>query len=281
MEKSGNKIVIFADSSIGLTNKTRGKVELIPLFVYFDDSRVYNEIDGITRDEFFKTLEKEQAYTSGCNPAYVRERLQEEINNGNDVLVFTLSSGISGTYNTIGIIANELNEELLENNKTNSIKVIDTKRTSGAISMLIEKAFELIDENKTLNEVYEVLTKEIDNISIYFIVDDLKYLARGGRISKSTAAIGDVLNIKPILYFNSEGKIELLNKVRGLKQGIKTIDSLINQQNNKRVLIAKAHNDTLANMLIAKTNLEETVDIDLAILSHTGPNVTGVIIYKE
>lgn len=281
MNKTSNKITIFTDSCAGLNKNIKDRVKLIPLYVYFDENRVYNEIDGISREEFFNTLEKEQAYTSGCNPADIEKAFKTEINKGNDILVFSISSGLSSTYNTMKIVADEINEEAEEKRINAKVRVVDTKRVSGGMTLLIEKAIELIDGGLSIDEVYTKVNEDVDKIEIYFIVDDLKYLARGGRINKSIAAIGDVLNIKPILKFNEEGKIELLTKVRGLKTAIKNIDSLMREHENNRVVIAKAHNNTLCDMLIAKTGVNETVDLDLALSSHTGPNATAVIVYRK
>ena len=281
MSDKHSNITIFSDSSLALTNKIKDRVKLLPLYVYFDNNRVYNEIDGLERNQFFTMLEKEQAYTSGCNPADVEELLKNEVTKGNDVLVFSVSSGLSSTYNTIRLVAEELNEESIEIGRNNKIRVIDTKSISAGISFLVEKAFELIDNNETIDNIFDIITNEIDKIELYFIVDDLKYLARGGRINKSIAAIGDVLNIKPVLTFNKDGKIELLNKVRGLKMGIDHLVKAADKQTNKRVVVARANNNDVCNRLIAKSGVEETVDLDLVISSHTGPNAAAIVVYRE
>ena len=106
-------------------------------------------------------------------------------------------------------------------------------------------------------------------------------MARGGRINKSTAAIGDVLNIKPILYFTKDGKIEAFTKVRGLKAGVNQLYKIINKQENKRVTIGKSFNEKLCDELSAKANINENIDLDLVICSHTGPNMVAVIIYRK
>ena len=238
MSDKHNNITIFSDSSLALTNKIKDRVKLLPLYVYFDNNRVYNEIDGLERNQFFTMLEKEQAYTSGCNPADVEKLLKNEVTKGNDVLVFSVSSGLSSTYNTIRLVAEELNEESIEIGRNNKIRVIDTKSISAGISFLVEKAFELIDNNETIDNIFDIITNEID-------------------------------------------KIELLNKVRGLKMGIDHLVKAADKQTNKRVVVARANNNDVCNRLIAKSGVEETVDLDLVISSHTGPNAAAIVVYRE
>lgn len=265
-------ITIFADSSVGLTESIKDRVKLIPLYLYFKPEEIHNELE-MDRQHFFKELENSQAFTSACNPGDIEDMLDEELDKGNDIIVFSLSSGISSTFGTISMIAEELKEK-------GKIEVVDTKCTSAGMSFIIEDTLKAIENGATVEEAAALARSEANNINIYFVVDDLKYLARGGRINNSVAKIGEVLNIKPILSFGTDGKLEAISKARGTKAAISTINKLVNNKDNKKAIIVTGNNEGLYTELSNKLGITERVDIDLVVSSHTGPNIAAVVVHR-
>lgn len=270
------QVVILADTSIGLTEAVKERVKLIPQYYYFDENKQYKENEGLTKAEFYKHLETERAYTAGCNPAETEELFRRELEKGNNVICLSMSSKLSGTYNTLRMIAEEVTEEYKVKDKEAKIEVIDTKTTSIGTSFLAEKALEMLDTNKDLDEITNEIKKLADKVQVYFIVDDLQYLARGGRINSSVAKLGDVLNIKPILYLNN-GEIEVQHKARGIKAALKYLDTKVKESDIDKIGIVKLNNETLYEELKNKTGIEYSVDLGNVVASHIGPNAISIV----
>lgn len=268
--------IIFADTSIGMTDKVKERVKLIPQYYYFEEDKVYTEINGLTKEEFYKQLEEKRAYTAGCNPSETEELFRQELEKGNDIICLAMSSKLSSTYNTLRMVAEDLQDEYLDN----KIVVVDTRSTSLGISFLAEKAMELIDANLEINNIANELAQLIEKIHVYFIVDDLKYLARGGRINPSIAKVGDVLNIKPILYIN-DGKIEVHHKARGLKGAMKHLDSAVKSRAISKIGIVKLNNENLYSEMRNKVDTNYHVDLGLVLASHLGPNAIATVVMSE
>ena len=178
------EFLIFTDGDVDLPAPYDAEVGMLPQYYYFDENMVYGDEQILSRDEFFRQLSDRRAYTAGVNPDLVTRRFEETIQTGKDILCIAVSSGLSGSYNTICMVADHLKEQYPESN----IVVIDSLSASLGSGFLCVDAVEMKKQGKTLSETAEEIRKRIELIDIFFIVDDFKYLVQGGRVSP---AVGD------------------------------------------------------------------------------------------
>ncbi|MBQ8524324.1 MAG: DegV family protein [Clostridia bacterium] len=203
------KTRIIADSTSDLMPNIKEKVEIVPLTVHFGNEEY---IDGVTIDHktFYEKLVESDVLptTSQATPAAF-DRVFEQVNaDGDEAVVITISSKLSGTCQSAMIAAKEYD----------NIYVIDSGTGAVGGGILIEYALRLVDEGYKAKDIAEILDREKERIVIVALVDTLEYLKRGGRVSKTVAFAGTVLNIKPVLSV-VDGEVSILGKARGSKQG--------------------------------------------------------------
>lgn len=253
---------------------------------YTIEEEMYGEDKELTVREFYDAMRAgKKAATMASNPAVILERFGEIAKQGKDILHISFSSALSSGYNNIVNGANEIMEEYPET----KIIVIDTLSASLGEGMMIQKALEMKREGKSLEETAEWVKVNSPHINIQFTVDDLNFLYRGGRLSKSSAILGTVINIKPILYFNKEGKLVALDKVRGRKKSLATlVDNMAAQlgdYKDKQVFVGIVHGDceeeaqNVASMITERLGYTNIVirPIGPSIGAHSGPGAIGVI----
>lgn len=203
-------IKLFADSASDMTKEeaTKYGVEIIPLKVRFGNDEY---IDGvtITPTEFFEKLieSDELPKTSQLTP-YDFDEVFSKLDKEDEIIVITISSKLSGTYQ---------NAKLMESEYPN-IHVIDSNNVTVGEKVLVIRARELIDQGKDIKDIISILEEEKKNIRLVALLDTLKYLKKGGRISATTALIGEVLSIKPVVEI-VDGKVVSTGKARGSKNG--------------------------------------------------------------
>ena len=253
---------------------------------YTIEEEMYGEDKELTVKEFYDAMRAgKKAATMASNPAVILEKFGELAKQGKDILHISFSSALSSGYNNIVNGANEIMEEYPET----KIIVIDTLSASLGEGMMIQKALEMKREGKSLEETGEWIKVNSPHINIQFTVDDLNFLYRGGRLSKSSAILGTVINIKPILYFNKEGKLVALDKVRGRKKSLATlVDNMAAQlgdYKDKQVFVGIVHGDceeeaqNVASMITERLGYTNIVirPIGPSIGAHSGPGAIGVI----
>lgn len=160
--------------------------------------------------------------TSLLNSQLFMDHFRPELEKGLDVVYVGMSSGISGTLQAARIAAEELMEEFPQR----TVRVVDSLGAGLGTGILTCRAADLRNEGKTANEAADILDVEVMHLLQYFTVDDLNFLKRTGRVSGATAAIGTVLNIKPLLWGDPTGHIVALQKCRGRKKAIEQIVAL-------------------------------------------------------
>ena len=257
-------------------------IPIFPQYYHFNDGIIYGDGMVLTSEEFYARLEKERSYSMGCNPDRVRGIMQKILDEGHDIIAFMASSECSGSYSTVCAVA----EELLEQYKDARIHVVDTYLESAPIMLIIDKAVAMKKQGASFDEVVGFVEKMKETCNVYFVVDDLKYLVRGGRLNAVSGAVGTMLNIKPILHFK-DGLITAYDKVRGNKAAKKRIiDDLRAMKIDKKVVLAYTRDrsgaDDLAAELQSELGLEvlAIVELSLIIGTHTGPGVFGVGYYE-
>lgn len=205
-------IGIVTDSHGGISQKEAAElgVRVLPMPFYFDDACYYEGV-SISREEFFKRLNGgERATTSQPSPESVMQIWRESLQEFEKILYMPLSSGLSGSCNTAKMLAEE--DEFL-----GRVFVVDNGRVSTPMHRSILDALELIEEGYSAEDIKEILEKAKDKMTIFVAVETLEFLKKGGRITPASAAIGTILNIKPILRFDI-GILETYKKCRGMKK---------------------------------------------------------------
>ena len=225
----------------------------------------------------------EMAVTSQPSPQAAIDMLEPILKEGKDILHLSFSSGLSGTYNSMCIAAEELQEKYPER----KIVVIDTLCESLGEGLIDYKALELQKEGKSLEEVAQWVEENKLKICHFFMVEDLNHLQKGGRISKTAAVLGTMVQIKPIIYLDNEGKLQIIKKERGRKKAMnKIVDMAIDACEGKMPdMVMIPHGNCpkdaeyvaeLVRKKIGVTNIMMN-DIGTVIGGHTGPGMVAVV----
>lgn len=188
-------------------------IEFAPLSVVFGEKEYKENID-ITKDEFYHFLktEKEMPRTSQPSPQIYIDFIEEAKKNDDDIIIITISSGLSGTYQSV-----VATKELVGYDRC---YVVDSLNGTGGERMVVEYAIRLRDEGKTAAEIVEKITELRSRVVLYTVMDTLEYLHRGGRISHTVYKIGSLAHIKPIMHVSKEGRAEIPAKTMGISKGI-------------------------------------------------------------
>jgi len=250
---------IITDTSANLPGDVIAKYnfKVLPLTFIINNGKSSSVMTPESYDghEFFQAMrEGAVVTTSQINPGIYAEMFESSLSEGRDVLYVAMSSGISGSFNSAGIAAAELEEKYPER----KIRLVDTIGASLGEGLLAIQAAELREQGASLDEVYSVLDKARHSMYNVFTCDELKYLRRTGRLSNASAIIGTMLQIKPILKGDVVGKIVSFIKVRGRKKSIETLAQkyaeLVEKPEENVIGIAHADCDEDAEELIRRIN---------------------------
>lgn len=278
--------VITVNSTVDLPKEwlEERKVPVIPL-KYTIDNETYTDMEGLSSKEFFgKLRDGKMATTSQINPEEARAQLEPFLKEGKDVLHLGFSSGLSGTYNSMRIAGEELKEEYPEA----KIIIIDTLCACLGEGLLLYKALQQKASGKTIEENAKWVEENKLHICHNVTVDDLFHLHRGGRISKASAVLGSVVQIKPIIHMDENGKLQVVGKERGRKKSLnKIVDMAVEQikgWDNDIAMIT--HGDCqedaeyVAKLVRERLGIENILinNIGTVIGSHTGPGVVAVFV---
>ncbi|AFQ44470.1 DegV family protein [Desulfosporosinus meridiei] len=280
-QNSDPKIAIVTDSTSDLNNDMTEElgIEILPLHVVYKD-REYLDGLNISPNEVYDNMDVEVPTTSLPSPAEISNlfsRLRDE--NYTHVLSMHISSGLSGTYETVSQVAREFKEMKIE--------VMDSKALSMGLGFPVLEAARKLQTSTDFQEIVKIAQSVSGKTKLYFVLSTLEYLKRGGRIGYVSGTIGELLNIKPIISVNSEGKYITYAKVRGRDQSLKKLfDILIESTQAGQYLVAIVHGgaEQEARKLWQKAkelpNIEELFfnQISPVMGVHTGPGLVGVII---
>lgn len=278
--------IITVNSTVDLPKEwlIERNVPVIPL-KYTIDGETYTDMEGLSSKEFFEKLrEGKMATTSQINPEEAREYLEPYLKEGKDVLHLAFSSGLSGTCNSMRIAAEELKEEYPDA----KVYIIDTLCACLGEGLLLYYALKQQASGKTIDETAKWVEENKLHICHNVTVDDLNYLHRGGRVSKTAAVLGTMVQIKPIIHMNQEGCLQVIGKERGRKKALnKIVDMAAKQiQGWENDLAMITHGDCVedaeyvAKLVREKLGIEEVLinNIGTVIGSHTGPGVVAVFV---
>ena len=279
------KTAIVTDSNSGITQaeaKDLG-ISVIPMPFTIADKEYFEEIDLSQEDFYEKLKDGDDIFTSQPSTVSVTELWDRLLEEYDEVLHIPMSSGLSGSCETAMMLAEDYD---------NKVKVVNNQRISATQKQAAYDAIKLCKEGKNADEIKEILEKDKFLSSIYIMVDTLKYLKKGGRVTAAGAAIGTVLNIKPVLQIQGD-KLDAYAKARGVKQAKKTMLEAIKKDvetrfkdlyDEGRLRFAVVHSDNLEAAEELTKEVKEVLDtedvyidcLSLSVACHIGPGALAI-----
>ena len=284
------EIVISTETNSDMSRDFLEKNGILVIPHYYNvEEKVYGEEGNLlTIKEFYDEMRAgKKVGTAASNTAVILEKFTELAKQGKDILHISFSSGLSCGYQNIVNGANEV----MENYPECKIVVVDTLSASLGEGMMLQLAVERRAEGRSIEEIAEEIRALSAHICIQFTVDDLEYLYRGGRLSKTSAILGTVINLKPVLHVNDEGKLVALAKVRGRKKSLSTMlenmEAKIGsyRDKEKQIFIGILHGDCEEDAMLLKSMVQEKFGFDKILVepigpsigAHSGPGTVGLV----
>ena len=277
-------VQIIVDSTVDMPERMKGRFRIVPLTVHFGAEEF---IDGVTIDKhrFYERLVEsdELPTTSQASPAAFDAIFSDVASVGDSAVVVTLASKFSGTYQSACIAAAEYD----------NIYVVDSKSAAIGSGILAEYALECADKGMDAKTIAETLEKKRDEICLIALLDTLEYLKKGGRISKTVAFAGGLLNIKPVITV-VDGEIQVIGKARGSKQGNNLLVQKIHESGgidfDEPIILGysglsdsylKKYVEDSRDIWQDKADSLGSTLICSVIGTHTGPGVVAVAFFKK
>ena len=283
------RIVTDTSSNLPTAYLKAENITVIP-FTFHTESGEQSCMDTASFDAkaFYTAMRNgEKVTTSQIPPQRFVDNIRPMLENGEDVLFVSMSSGISGSYASSKIAANQLAEEFPER----KILTVDTYSASLAEGIVVMRAVECRKEGLSIDETYQILRALRHRIAQIFTVGDLRYLKRTGRLSNLEAAVGTVLQIKPLLKGDPEGKIVCFAKVRGRQRAIeemaKRYEELVISPETQTVCISHADCEADAQILASMLRRSKApkdiliVDYEPVTGSHVGPGALALFFVSD
>lgn len=275
---------IVTDSCCDFTTQKYQELGLkvLPLTVTYKGESFPDRNDDSLKEMYAGLRAGEAASTAAANPEAWANAFREPLEQGLDVLALAFSSGLSTTYQSAMIAADELKESYPDR----KILVVDTLCASLGQGLLAWYACQKRDEGMALDELYAWLEENKLHLCHWFTVDDLMYLKRGGRISAATALVGTMLSVKPILHVDDEGHLVNVSKARGRKASIRALAQMVGElatgYDNKVMFIS--HGDCLEDAEALAEILKDEYGVQniyinyvgAVIGSHSGPGTLAL-----
>lgn len=261
---------IITDSCCDFPNEAYAKLDLIkiPLVVEFRGQVNDDRNDDSLKEMYDGLRNGESAKTAAVNPQRWAEAIEPVLSGGEDALVLSFSSGLSTTFQSAMIAA----QELMERYPDRKVRVVDTLSASMGQGLLVWYVCRQRQQGATLDEAYAWAEENKYHLCHWFTVDDLMYLKRGGRVSATTALVGTMLQIKPVLHMDDEGHLINMAKTRGRKASIdalaKKFGELGQGYDNSTVFIS--HGDCLEDAKYLEKVLKERYGVKEVCISYVG-----------
>lgn len=281
--------VIFSDSGSDYSDEMAKKigVTIIPLSFVMKGEEHKVITDELMKETYDLLRQKEQITTSCANVATIETMIEEELKKGNDVLYLAFSSGLSATYNNGVQAIKNLKEKYPER----KIYIVDTLSASLGQGLLLTYACEFKNQGESIDDVRDFVESNKLRMSHLFTVDEMFYLYRGGRITKSTYLIARFAQIKPIMHTSDEGKLEAIGKVVGRKKALNTIvDKVVETiEDPEKQIIYISHGDCYEEAEYVKNQISKRIkvkDFFIGYISpiigvHSGPGTIAVFYFSK
>ena len=271
------RVFVDSGSSIKQDEKKHYNIDIIPLKILLGDKEYRDGID-LSMDFFYSQLIDEGLFPKTSLPSLdeTEKKIMKYVEQGDDVIILPISSGISGTYNTFRIMFED----------QPNVRVIDTKVAVGGVRILVEEVNKYRD--KGLDFIEQKLNELIPRIRVAAIPETLEYLHRGGRLSKTAYVAGSLAQVKPLITFD-DGSVKVLTKAIGLKRAMMTLVKLLETECDPNYSIVPSYTYSNKNLV----DLIKMVDhkflpsmthqdnLDPAIACHWGPNAFGFIFVRK
>ena len=280
------KVAIATDSNSGITQKKAKElgISVVPMPFFIDDELYFEDIT-LTQEQFYEKLQSDCTITtSQPSPADVTDLWDKLLKEYDQVVYIPMSSGLSNSCETAIILSGDYEGKVF---------VVDNHRISVTLKRSVLDAIELSKQGKSGEEIKKILEDTKHEASIYITVDTLKYLKQGGRITPAAAAIGTVLNIKPILQLQGE-KLDSFAKARGFKQGknlmLDAMEKDINERfKGQKIHLHAAYTCSEEEAVLWRTEIENRfpgyeIDMDklsLSVSCHIGPGAMAIACTKD
>lgn len=276
-------IRILVDSASDISNKNSNGIFVVPLSVNINNQVYLDGID-LERDAFYEMLTSTEEFpkTSQPSPQAFVDEFTKVKENGDELICILLSSGISGTYQS-AVLA----KSIVDYDK---IYIVDSLTAVYGQNLLVIEAQRCIEQGLPVEEIVERLESLKKRVQILLSVDTLEYLYKGGRLDKTSAIIGGIAKVKPIIELNREGKINVVSKAIGMVRAMNTIVDLVNEkQVDTNYPVYSIYTSGTKNVQKLETKLtaqdiscKERVQLGPVIGTHVGPEAFGIIfITKE
>ncbi|MBR2028164.1 MAG: DegV family protein [Oscillospiraceae bacterium] len=276
---------IIIDSTVNVKKELDNRFPVVPLTINFGSESYADNVE-MDHNTFYKKLVESEVLptTSQPTPDAFAKAFEEAVNAGDEVVLITISSRLSGTYQSANIAAADFEGKVF---------VVDSYTVTIGAGILVERAVELADEGKTAAEIAEILEKEKENIRVFAVVDTLEYLKKGGRVSAAVAFAGGLLNFKPVIAI-ADGVVQSITKGRGNKQANQLMNAEVEKSGTvdfeKPFLIGyTGADDSLmhtyiadyANMWGGDAEKINTAQIGSVVGTHAGPGAVAVAYFVK
>ena len=280
------KFMITTDGNSDLTEAyaKEHNIRLIPLY-YNMDGKIYGGEDVLSPEDFYAKMRSGMMPTTmAVNPEVVEKTFRSVIEEGYDILHIAFSSALSGSYNVTAMVGQQLSEELPDT----KIIVVDSLSASLGQGLLIHKANEMRQNGATLEETAQWVEDHKLHMCHQFTVDNLFHLYRGGRVSKTTAVLGTLVQVKPVLHVDNEGRLVAIGKVRGRKKSLNALvdkmEETIGSYRDKNDIIFISHGDCIEDAKYVADKVKERFGIEKfyidmfnpTIGAHSGPGTVAL-----
>lgn len=267
------KFVIVTDSTADLPQEFYEKhnITVIPLH-FMVNGVLYGEEKTLPVNDFYARMRDNAVVsTSATNPAYIETVYRDLVSKGYDILHIAFSSGLSCSFNNALFVSKDVMEEFPDSN----ITVVDSLCASGGQGLLLYYCVELMESGHSLKETEEWAEQNKLRVCHQFTVESLHYLQKGGRISKSVAILGSLINVKPVLHVDNSGHLVSLGNVRGRKKSlISLVDNMekaVGNVDNKVVIIT--HGDSLEDAYFIRDLIKERLGITKFLFNCVSPTI--------
>ena len=276
-----SKIAILTDTSANLPAETMAayNIHTVPHNIQWGEQSFLDNVD-ITATEFYERLETDPLIptTSQITMMTFLQAFEKLAETNDGILVPLISGGVSGTVDSARTAAAEFDKVPVE--------IVDTRSTAGGLALAVLAAGEALTAGKSLAEAAAVVRTVSDNLHVYFVVDTLKYLHRGGRIGGASRYLGTMLSIKPILMLN--GTIDAVERVRGKKKALQRLVAIVAEKTQGEPVAVSVFHEKAAEKAVSvleqakaamQVEQDYTFELSPVLGTHAGPGTVGIACY--